>query len=54
VMGALRLPPNGQRLVHHEEKPYDVLSTTHPRTGEPLHIYFDISIPFNWLNAQMK
>ncbi|MEZ0243443.1 MAG: DUF4919 domain-containing protein [Sphingomonas sp.] len=44
VMQALGYPrPEMQSLVFEKDKPYDVLTTTDPKTGEKVEVWFDIS-----------
>jgi hypothetical protein len=44
VVAALGYPrPEMQSLVFAKDKPYDVLTTTDPKTGEKVQIWFDIS-----------
>ncbi|MBI5666771.1 MAG: DUF4919 domain-containing protein [Chloroflexi bacterium] len=44
LLGMLGLQPKLQRKASHEGKEYDILTVSHPQTGEDLDFYFNIDL----------
>ena len=43
-----------QSLIKSNGHSYDKMETKHRKTGEPAVFFFNVDIPFNWLNRQFK
>ncbi len=53
LMKALGLQPRGQELRSHEGHWYDVHRLRHPETGQEGEIFFNIDIPYLWLQNRL-
>lgn len=53
VLRVLGLAPGRQQLVQHEGHWFDVLDAQASQ-GDPLKMYFNIDLPYNWLQAQQQ
>lgn len=54
VLDMLNLVTKDQKLVGLNTHQYDVMTAVHRETKEVLTVYFNVDIPFNWLNRQFK
>lgn len=54
ILNVLQLQPQQQRLQQIGDKAYDVFEVSDPRNGETFVLFFDVTIPYNWLNESLK
>jgi hypothetical protein len=52
VLRVMGLVSGGQRLVEHNGHWYDVLSAMRPGSRDIIEVFFNIDLPFTWLNNQ--
>ncbi len=53
VLRVMGLAPGNQQLRQHEGHWFDILYGR-PAQGDPLPVYFNIDLPYNWLQAQQR
>lgn len=54
ILNVLQLQPQQQKLQHLGKKAYDVFEVLDPKSNQTLVLYFDVTIPYNWLNESLK
>lgn len=54
LLGMIGFEVVRQSLIKSNGHSYDKMETKHRKTGEPAVFFFNVDIPFNWLNKQFK
>lgn len=54
ILKVLNLQPKQQRLQQVGAKAYDVFEVVDPENNQTLVLYFDVTIPYNWLNESLQ
>lgn len=54
ILNVLRLETKQQKLQQIDDKAYDVFEVLDPQSNQTLVLYFDVTIPYNWLNESLK
>jgi len=54
VLGITGLRSKKQSLIHKNGRHYDRMEVMDPKTGDHFEIFFNIDIPFKWLNKRLK
>lgn len=54
ILNVLQLEPKQQKLQQIGDKAYDVFEVLDPQSNQTLVLYFDVTIPYNWLNESLK
>jgi len=54
LLSVLNLEPIMQAQKEHGDHQYDVFEISHPQTGMIEEIFFNVDLPLNWLDSQVK
>lgn len=54
ILNVLQLKPKQQKLQQVGNKAYDVFEVLDPENNQTLILYFDVTIPYNWLNESLQ
>jgi hypothetical protein len=54
LLGMIGFEVVRQSLIKSNGHSYDKMEVKHRKTGEPAVLFFNVDIPFNWLNKQFK
>jgi hypothetical protein len=54
LLGMIGFEVVRQSLIKSNGHSYDKMETKHRKTGKPAIFFFNVDIPFNWLNKQFK
>jgi hypothetical protein len=54
LLGMIGFEVVRQSLIKSNGHSYDKIETKHRKTGEPAVFFFNVDIPFNWLNKQFR
>lgn len=54
ILKVLNLQPKQQKLQQINEKAYDVFEVSDSRNNETFALFFDVTLPYNWLNESLK
>ena len=54
LLGMIGFEVVRQSLIKSNGHSYDKMETKHRKTGEPAVFFFNVDIPFNWLNKQFR
>lgn len=54
ILKVLNLQPKQQKLQQINDKAYDVFEVSDSRNNETFALFFDVTLPYNWLNESLK
>lgn len=54
ILNVLHLQPKQQKLQQINDKAYDVFEVSDSQTNETFTLFFDVTVPYNWLNESLK